>query len=192
MFFPRVFGMFLLEFYIGRRNLFADLGYIFRCCGACSCRVSAGLPLAYFGVRLEGNNMGVPASPACSRRPSSRSGCQFLAGLRRRLALLFHTVRGLRHAFAPAGQMALTVDLLHSVAAVIVFMASARPLRTRSARGGARRRGRVLVLFDHRESMWLAVAAFGPAEWLWRMFTYRRRVPCSAEVRREKSFQFFL
>ena len=24
---------------------------------------------------------------------------------------------------------------------------------------------------------WLTVAAFGPAEWLWRMYTYRRRVP---------------
>ena len=23
---------------------------------------------------------------------------------------------------------------------------------------------------------WLSFAAFGPAEWLWRMFTYRRRV----------------
>ena len=23
--------------------------------------------------------------------------------------------------------------------------------------------------------MWLAAAAFGPAEWLWRTFTYRRR-----------------
>lgn len=24
---------------------------------------------------------------------------------------------------------------------------------------------------------WLAVAGFGPVEWLWRMSTYRRRVP---------------
>jgi uncharacterized protein len=25
--------------------------------------------------------------------------------------------------------------------------------------------------------VWLSRAAFGPAEWLWRMFTYRRAVP---------------
>ena len=24
---------------------------------------------------------------------------------------------------------------------------------------------------------WLAIAMFGPAEWLWRMFTYRKRFP---------------
>jgi uncharacterized protein len=24
--------------------------------------------------------------------------------------------------------------------------------------------------------LWLERAAFGPAEWIWRMFTYRRRV----------------
>jgi uncharacterized protein len=24
---------------------------------------------------------------------------------------------------------------------------------------------------------WLSYAAFGPVEWLWRMFTYRRQVP---------------
>ena len=25
--------------------------------------------------------------------------------------------------------------------------------------------------------LWLSYGAFGPAEWLWRMFTYRRRSP---------------
>lgn len=61
MFFPRVFGMFLLGFYIGRRNLFADLDrhrpLLRRVCGW---GLATGLPLAYVGARLEGHNMGVP------------------------------------------------------------------------------------------------------------------------------------
>ena len=62
MFFPRVFGMFLLGFYIGRRNLFADLGsHLSLLRRMFVWGLAAGLPLAYFGARLEGNNMGVPS-----------------------------------------------------------------------------------------------------------------------------------
>jgi uncharacterized protein len=93
-------------------------------------------------------------------------------------ALLFHTVRGLRHAFAPAGQMALTNYLLHSVAAVIVFYGIGFGLFGRVplvvVLAGA---VGFFVLQMIASRMWLAVAVFGPVEWLWRMFTYRRRVP---------------
>ena len=33
----------------------------------------------------------------------------------------------------------------------------------------------ILQIFLSR--WWLRRARFGPAEWLWRMFTYRRRIP---------------
>ena len=180
MFFPRVFGMFLLGFYIGRRNLFADLGsHLPLLRRIFVWGLAAGLPLAYFGARLEGNNMGVPSLTGLLETTVKSIGVPILSlGYAAGFALLFHKLRRLRHAFAPAGQMALTNYLIHSVAAVIVFYGVGFGLFGRvplvvvlvGAVG-------FFVLQMIASRMWLDVAAFGPAEWLWRMFTYRRRVP---------------
>lgn len=180
MFFPRVFGMFLLGFYIGRRGLFADLDVhrplLRRVLGW---GFTIGLPLAFVGARLEGSNMGVPGPAGLLETAVKSIGVPALSlGYAAGFCLLFQRVRGLRRAFAPAGQMALTNYLLHSVAAVAVFYGI-----------GFGRWGRVplvvaiagavafFVLQMIASRLWLARATFGPAEWAWRMFTYRRRVP---------------
>jgi uncharacterized protein len=180
MFFPRVFGMFLLGFYIGRRNMFAELEshrpLLRRVCWA---GLAIGLPLAYVGALMEGSNMGRPGLAGLAETTIKSIGVPLLAlGYAAGLCLLFQRFRQLRRAFAPAGQMALTNYLLQSVAALAVFYGLGFGLFGRVplviALAGA------VVFFAVQmiaSRAWLAIAVFGPAEWLWRMFTYRRRVP---------------
>jgi uncharacterized protein len=179
MFFPRVFGMFLLGFYIGRRQMFANLDaertllrrvFIWG--------TIVGLPLALTGARLEGNNMGVPNAAGLAETTVKTIGVPILSlGYAAGLCLLFRRSRSVRRAFAPAGQMALTNYLLQSVGALAIFYGIGFGLFGRVplvvCLGGA------VVFFVVQMILsraWLGRAAFGPAEWLWRMFTYRRAV----------------
>jgi uncharacterized protein len=73
--------------------------------------------------------------------------------------------------------MALTNYLMHSLAGVAIFYGIGLGLFGRVpfalAIAGA------VVFFAMQvvmSRMWLARASFGPVEWLWRMFTYQRRV----------------
>jgi uncharacterized protein len=180
MFFPRVFGMFLLGFYIGRRNMFAELDahrpLLWRVFGW---GIALGLPLAFAGARMEGNNMGVPTAAGLLETTVKSIAVPVLSlGYAAGLCLLFQRVRALRRAFAPAGQMALTNYLLQSVGALAIFYGIGFGLFGRVplvvALLGAIA---FFVLQTIASRVWLARAAFGPVEWLWRMFTYRRRVP---------------
>lgn len=179
MFFPRVFGMFLLGFYIGRRDIFADLDAhrpLLR--QACGWGMAIGLPLAFVGARMDGHLMGVPGMAGLLETTVKSFGVPALSlGYAAGLSLLFQRFHAARRAFAPAGRMALTHYLLQSVAAVAIFYGVGLGLFGRVplvlALAGA---AAFFVLQMIASRMWLASAAFGPAEWLWRMFTYRRRV----------------
>ena len=180
MFFPRVFGMFLLGFYIGRRNMFANLDDhrpLLR--RVCAWGLTLGLPLAFIGARMEGNNMGIPNAAGLMETIVKSIGVPVLSlGYAAGFCLLFQRSRGLRRAFAPAGQMALTNYLLQSVAALAIFYGIGFGLFGRvplviCLPGAIAFFG--LQMFVSRA--WLSRAAFGPAEWLWRMFTYRHAVP---------------
>jgi uncharacterized protein len=141
--------------------------------------MAIGLPLAFVGARMEEGSIGVPGIAALLEASVKSVGVPALSlGYAAGLCLLFQRVRRLRRAFAPAGQMALTNYLLQSVAALAIFYGIGFGLFGRVplviALGGA-------VAFFGLQMMasgaWLASAGFGPVEWLWRMFTYRRRVP---------------
>jgi uncharacterized protein len=179
MFFPRVFGMFLLGFYIGRRNLFADLNAHRRLLRrVCGWGIAIGLPLAFLGAKMEGHNMGVPSVAGLVETTVKSIGVPALSlGYAAGLCLLFMRARGVLRAFAPAGQMALTNYLLQSVAALVIFYGIGFGLFGRvplvTAVGGA---VAFFVVQMMASQVWLSRAAFGPAEWLWRMYTYRRRV----------------
>lgn len=180
MFFPRVFGMFLLGFYIGRRQMFANLDdhrpLLRRVFGW---GVAIGLPLSFAGARMDGHLMGVPGTAGFIETTLKSIGVPALSlGYTAGLCLLFQRVRVLRHAFAPAGRMALSNYLMQSAAALAIFYGIGLGLFGRvplvTALAGA---AVFFVLQMIASTMWLSSAAFGPAEWLWRMYTYRRRVP---------------
>ena len=180
MFFPRVFGMFLLGFYIGRRNIFADLDAhrpLLRRVFVWG--MTIGLPLSFIGARMGDHLMGVPGLTGLLETTVKSFGVPALSlGYAAGLCLLFQRLGVLRRAFAPAGRMALSNYLMQSAAALAIFYGIGLGLFGRvplvTALAGA---AMFFVLQMIASRVWLSSAAFGPAEWLWRMYTYRRRVP---------------
>jgi len=178
MFFPRVFGMFLLGFYAGRRGLFADLdanGTLIRWtfCGG----LLLGLPLAFAGAWL--GDSGSPRPPTLlglvevivESIGTPLLSLAYAAGI----CLLYQRWRAVR-SLAPAGRMALSNYLFQSIAGVALFYGIGFGLFGRV--------GLSLVVFGATvffglqivfSRWWLEQAAFGPAEWIWRQFTYRQR-----------------
>lgn len=180
MFFPRVFGMFLLGFYVGRRDMFADL----RAHQALLRRVLVwgtvvGLPFSFAGALLEGQAPGLPSLPGLLETTLKTIGVPALSlGYAAGLCLLFERAARLRRAFAAAGQLALTNYLLQSVAGIVVFYGIGFGLLGRVPLAHALVGCLVFFAFQTIVSrLWLGYARFGPAEWAWRMFTYRRHVP---------------
>jgi uncharacterized protein len=180
MFFPRVFGMFLLGFYVGRRNMFAEIDrHTLLLRRVFLWGTVIGLPLSYAGALLEGNSMAAPNVLGFVETAVKSIGAPLLSlAYAAGLCLLFQRARALRRAFAAAGQMALTNYLMHSIVGVAIFygiglgLFGRVPLAIVVAGAIA-----FFALQTVLSRWWLSHAAFGPAEWVWRMFTYRRRVP---------------
>jgi uncharacterized protein len=178
MFFPRVLGMFLLGFYAGRRNMFADLrshDRLFRKVAGAGCAV--GLPLSLFGALWGEYSVGPPNINGLVETVVKSIGVPALAlGYAAGLCLLFQRLPRLMVTLAPAGRMALTNYLMHSVAALIIFYSFGFGLFGRvSLTVGVAGALAFFALQIIISRWWLARAQFGPAEWLWRVFTYRRR-----------------
>lgn len=102
--------------------------------------------------------------------------CVYMSGL----ALLFHRERGRRllSLLAPAGRMALSNYLAHSIISVLVYYGLGLGLIGRI--GPAATIGLTVSLFVVQVAwshLWLTRFRFGPAEWLWRSLTYGKRQP---------------
>jgi uncharacterized protein len=180
MFHPRVFGMFLLGLYVGRREIFANLdahrsllekvmivGFTF------------GLPLSALVAVVGSAAPGVPDVRTLIVTIAQSLSAPLLAlAYAAGGALLFQRSRGLVDAFAPVGRTALTSYLAQSVAGVLVFYGIGFGLFRRAPLSlvvaGALFFFVLQVLFSR---FWLSRAHFGPVEWAWRCFTYRRRFP---------------
>jgi uncharacterized protein len=179
MFFPRVFGMFLIGFWAGRANLFARLD---ECAPllrrVCIVGFLIGLPLAFIGAAL-----GDSGSP----RPPSVLGLVEMAvetiatpalalAYGATICLLYRSRPARMRVVAPVGRMALTSYLTHSVVGVLGFYGIGLGFYGRVsvpiALAGCVALFAVQIVVSR---LWLSFLAFGPAEWLWRTFTYRRR-----------------
>lgn len=181
MFFPRVFGMFLLGLYAGRANLFAHLDAhapLLR--RICAFGFGIGLPLAFVGAAL--GDSGSPRPPTwwglLEMIVESIATPSVALAYASAICLLFRRFRNVALVLAPVGRMALSNYLMHSVAGIAIFYGI-----------GAGYYGRVSLTFALLgcvaffalqivlSRLWLSAASFGPAEWLWRVFTYGKRVP---------------
>ena len=181
MFFPRVFGMFLLGFYAGRANLFARLeDHVPLLRRVCAYGLLAGLPLAFAGALLGGS--GSPRPPTwigllemiVESIATPLLALAYGAGV----CLFYLARRKAALALAPAGRMALTNYLAHSIAGVAIFYGIGAGFYGQLSYTLAL--GASVVLFALQVVLsraWLSIALFGPAEWLWRTFTYRQRFP---------------
>lgn len=178
MFFPRVLGMFLLGFYAGRAGIFANLDahapLLRRVCAA---GFAVGLPLSFLVAAFSSDDPRPPDLRGILDTTLQSIAAPALAlGYAAGLCLLFRRAPKAMQALAPVGRMALTSYLTHSVVGVLVFYGI-----------GLRLFGRVsltmalagcvgfFVVQMIASRAWLAIALFGPAEWLWRSFTYRKR-----------------
>jgi uncharacterized protein len=178
MFFPRVVGMFLLGFWAGRNGVFARLDD-YRGLARRTWIVGAtvGLPLALVGWWLGDHAVGPPNVAGLIETVIKSVGVPLLAlAYAAGLWLLFARTPALMRALAPVGRMALSNYLMHSVVGVIVFYGLGFGLFGKLSLTGAV--VVALLLFGLQVAFsrwWLERARFGPAEWLWRMFTYERR-----------------
>lgn len=181
MFYPRVFGMFLLGFWAGRANLFARLDEFAPLLRrVCSLGFTFGLPLALVGAAL--GDSGSPRPPTVmglvemAVETIATPGLALAYGAA--ICLLYRSFASPMRVFAPVGRMALTSYLTHSVAGVIGFYGIGWGFYGRVslpvALAGCVAAFALQIVISR---WWLSIAAFGPAEWLWRQFTYRRRFP---------------
>jgi uncharacterized protein len=179
----KVMGLFLLGLWIGRRGIHAN--------------PAAHRPLLAW-VALIGFAVGIPANiwlafsfPEAAYRGLTPAGIPasivFTLGIpplafayAATFALLFlHPAGGRALAvLAPAGRMALTNYLMHSVVCLALFTGlgtgSFGRVGFAAAVGVALTLGAMQVVTS---TVWLRYFRFGPAEWLWRSLTYGTRQP---------------
>lgn len=178
MFFPRVFAMFLIGLYVGRLGMLTNVEkYARRLRQIAVWGALSGLPFSVAGA-LAPEHLPIAAALLVEGVANSFAIPALTLAYAAGLCLLFRASPWLMRAFAAAGRMALSNYLVHSIAGVVVFYGIGFDVFGRVSLTVA------LVLaiaFFAVQSVaseaWLSRAAFGPAEWGWRMFTYRRRFP---------------
>lgn len=181
--FPKVFGMFLLGLYVGRSGLGLNIGRdrdLLRRLAILG--LAIGVPANLLMARLQEMSVYLPASGLGLLQVVAASiGVPLLAlGYAAALALLFHSSAG-RRLLAPlgwAGRMALTNYLMHSVIMVTIFYGIGLGWYGRLGPTMTTVLALLICLVQvPLSAAWLARFQFGPVEWLWRQFTYRRRMP---------------
>ena len=137
------------------------------------------MPLALEAYALGDHALGPPTVLGLLETVIKSIGVPLLTlGYAAGLWLLFSRVPRLMAALAPAGRMALSNYLMHSVAGVLIFYGIGFGLFGRlSLTAAVVAALAFFVLQIVLSRWWLRRARFGPAEWLWRMFPYRRRIP---------------
>lgn len=178
MFFPRVFAMFLIGLYVGRLGMLTNLAeYARQLRQIALWGTVAGLPLSVAGA-IAPNHLPLAAALFVEGVANSLAIPALTLSYAAGLCLLFRRSHWLMRGFAAAGRMALSNYLLHSIAGVALFYGIGFGFFGRVSLSVA------LVLAVAffavqivASAAWLARATFGPAEWIWRMFTYGRRFP---------------
>ncbi len=185
---PKVMGLFFLGACVGRAlmagRLLEDTRRLKR---VVLIGFAVGLPanvlyaslggLGPYSQQLSGTGLTATTAYALGVVPL---GLAYAAGL----ALLWQRGAAWLRAFAPAGRMALTHYLSHSIVMCLVFLGFGLGLAGRLAPWQfwllaiATMAAQILL-----SSWWLARFRFGPAEWLWRWTTYGTRAPLRIVVR---------
>lgn len=181
--FPKVFGMFLLGLYLGRRGFGMDLERdrptLRRVLMA---GLAIGLPASAAMSWLEGLEVYFPPSPlGLLQTVVAAIGVPALAlAYAAGIALAFGSAWGRRlmGRMGAAGRMALTNYLMHSAIMIVLFYGWG--LGWYGRMGPAITTPIALAICAAQVPLsrwWLARFQFGPVEWLWRQYTYGRRLP---------------
>jgi uncharacterized protein len=183
MFYPRVFGMFLLGFALGRLGVFerpqehAGLLRRFAVFG-----LILGLPASIAFAALDPHRGFLPLTSLGWLRtvlesigtPALTLGYAAWVTMAYR-SLPLHAIVG---GFGPVGQMALSNYLLQSLCGIAVFYGIAGGLYMKLSLTATELVAFVLFTLQVLASRaWMRRFAFGPVEWLWRQLTYAARMP---------------
>jgi uncharacterized protein len=183
MFYPRVFGMFLLGVAFGRLGVFEhpqDHSRLLKrlmVLGAC-----VGLPLGVLFAVLDPHRGFLPLTSLGWLRTALDSiGTPMLTLLyAAAITTAYRNKLGavLLKSLAPVGQMALSNYLLQSVCGIAVFYGMAGGLYMTLSLTAAELAALTFFALQILSSrLWMQHFAFGPVEWLWRQLTYGIRLP---------------
>lgn len=172
----KVFGLFVLGFYIGRNRMYADLAAqkpLLR--HVTTIGLAAGLPLSllYAWSCMNGHPLGNAVHTAIYTVSVYPLGLAYMCGMC--LIYLRHKDLAVWRRLAYPGRMALTNYIGQSVIGALLFYgiglglgASFGLVQTELVVAG-------VYLFQMAFSrVWLRFFRFGPLEWIWRMLTYGR------------------
>lgn len=172
----KVFGLFVLGFYIGRNRMYADLAArkpLLRRVTVIG--LAAGLPLSllYAWSCMNGHPLGNAVHTAIYTVSVYPLGLAYMCGMC--LIYLRHKDLAVWRRLAYPGRMALTNYIGQSVIGALLFYgiglglgASFGLVQTELVVAG-------VYLFQTAFSrVWLRFFRFGPLEWIWRMLTYGR------------------
>lgn len=172
----KVFGLFVLGFYIGRNRMYADLAAqkpLLR--HVTTIGLAAGLPLSllYAWSCMNGHPLGNAVHTAIYTVSVYPLGLAYMCGMC--LIYLRHNDLAVWRRLAYPGRMALTNYIGQSVIGALLFYgiglglgASFGLVQTELVVAG-------VYLFQTAFSrVWLRFFRFGPLEWIWRMLTYGR------------------
>lgn len=172
----KVFGLFVLGFYIGRNRMYADLAArkpLLR--HVTTIGLAAGLPLSllYAWSCMNGHPLGNAVHTAIYTVSVYPLGLAYMCGMC--LMYLRHNDLAVWRRLAYPGRMALTNYIGQSVIGALLFYgiglglgASFGLVQTELVVAG-------VYLFQTAFSrVWLRFFRFGPLEWIWRMLTYGR------------------
>jgi len=181
--FPKVFGMFLLGFLVGRSGVAQGIlpaPALLRRVVAVALLV--GLPASVLSAWLAEQDVWFPTSPlGLLQTTAAAIGVPLLAlGYSAGVALLVQGGVGARllAPLAAPGRMALTNYMLHSL--IMTFIFYGWGLGWYGRVGPAATTLLALAICAAQVPLsrwWLARYRYGPVEWLWRQFTYRQRLP---------------
>ncbi len=180
--FPKVLAMFLLGFWLGRRGIGIDAvrdHHLLK--RVLVIGLLVGIPANLVMAWLISQHVYLPASPAgLAQVVAATIGIPLLAlAYASAIVLAFHASAGCAPLswLAPPGRMALSNYLMHSLVMTAVFYGWG--LGWFGQIGPALTTPLALAIFLLQiplSAAWLARYRFGPVEWLWRCFTYRRMV----------------
>ena len=170
----KVFGLFLLGFYIGRHKLYANLAGQRRHLNKIfAFGMLAGLPLSalYAWSGTQGHPFGLTIHSILYLVSVFPLGFAYVAGIC--ILFLKHPAWKIFSVFAAPGRMALTNYIMQSLIGMFLFYGIG--LGFGSEVGLWQTELIVLgififqILFSH---LWLDTFKFGPLEWIWRMLSY--------------------
>lgn len=175
----KVFGLFLIGFYIGRRRLYADLDsrrpMLKKAALIC---ISVGLPLSvlYAWSSMNHHPFGVAAHSLFYLLSVYPTGFGYVTLLC--LAYLRFRELPLWKWLAAPGRMALSNYIAQSVIGIFIFYGIGLGFGAETGLLGTEIVALGIYVFEVIFSMcWIRFFNFGPLEWIWRMLTYGRPFP---------------